>query len=84
MTTPMHTRALLAALAAPAHTLRRCRGGCRDPATLAGVITRRTANALADAGDATFNDVSCPSAITLTAAGVARAQLLRDAQGVAA
>lgn len=84
MATPMHTRALLAALAAYAHTLHRCRGGFRDPAALAVVITRRTANALVDTGDAVFNDASCPSAITLTTAGVARARLLRDAQGVAA
>lgn len=84
MATPMHTRALLAALAAPAHTLRRCRGGFRDAATPLVVHTRRTANALVDAGDATFDDANCPSAITLTTAGVARAQLLRDAQGVAA
>ena len=33
---------------------------------------------MVDAGDATFDDANCPSAITLTAAGVARAQLLHD------
>lgn len=84
MSTPMHTRALLSALAAPGHTLRRCRGGFRDAAAPLVVHTRRTANALVDAGDATFDDASCPSAITLTAAGVARAQLLSNAKAVAA
>lgn len=84
MSTPMHTRALLAALAAPAHTLRRCRGGFRDQATPLAVHTRRTANALVDAGDATFDDANCPSAITLTASGVARAVLLSNAKAVAA
>lgn len=80
MSTPMHTRCLLAALNAPAHTLRRCRGGFRDNATPLVVHTRRTANALVDAGDATFDDGGCPSALTLTAAGIGRAQLLAGAK----
>lgn len=85
MSTPMHTRALLSALAAPGHTLRRCRGGFHNPTKLTEpTVSRRIANAMAEAGDATFDDTSCPSAITLTAAGVARAQLLSNTKAVAA
>ena len=79
MSTPMHTSALLAELAAEGHTLRRCRGGFRNPATPLHIHNRRTINALVAGGEATYDCPIVPSRVTLTTSGVARAQLLAQA-----
>lgn len=87
--------ALLAAFHAPNHTLIRCgvsthlrASGCafRNPLDpQSPVVTRRTANELRNAMLADFNDPTIPSALTLTARGVALAQaLLVDAPEQAA
>lgn len=81
--------ALLAAFHAPDHTLVRCgvadhlrSGGCafRNPLKpQSTAVTRRTANELRNAMLADFNDPTIPSALTLTAQGLALARSLRPA-----
>lgn len=76
--TPKPREALLAAFHAPAHTLIRCAGGFRNPEDpRAAPVTRRTANELSNAMLAEFNDRDVPSALTLTARGVAEALRLQ-------
>lgn len=77
--------ALLLALHAPGHCLTRCRNGFHTPRQVCEVthVTRRTANAIVNAGLATYNDRIVPSAMTLTTAGVARAQAIAPVQAAA-
>lgn len=63
---PATCNALALAHAAPGHTLPRCRGGF---GTAAGVVTRRTANAMHNAMLAEFDHRDFPSSMTLTAQG---------------
>lgn len=72
----MTTSALLAALAAEGHTLRRCRDGFKDPRHPAAIHSRRTANAMVVNGDARYDDANCPASLTLTAQGLQRARQL--------
>lgn len=84
-TMPKSREALQAALRAPDHTLTRCCGGFFDaskagtPHARATIVTRRTANDLHNAMLAEFNDRDVPSALTLTARGVAEARALAGA-----
>ena len=90
--TPKLGEALQLAVSASSCTLTRCGRGFHDSRTRLdtsspyGIVTRRTANQLANAGLATYNDRTVPSAITLTAKGVeqARACDIRALEPVAA
>lgn len=73
--TPKIGDALIVALEAPGNTLTRCAGGFRDPAAhlypegRQDIVTRRTGNALVNAGLADYNDRRIPSSMTLTRKG---------------
>ena len=74
--TPAVRAALLAALDAPTHTLRRTRSGfvCGSAAP----VSRRCANGLERDGLFRFDDPACPGAITLTREGLVAARQLRS------
>lgn len=81
--TPAVRAALLAALHSPDHTLSRVRGGFAAFDSKL-VVTRRTANALHNAGLVAFDQRDFPSSVTLTPLGLTHARMLDVAKAVAA
>lgn len=85
-TTPLERSALVAALQAPNHTLRRMRGyfvaapviRTSGPVTAHG-FTKRLALRLQRIELVKLDDDNCPSAMTLTSEGVALAQQVLEA-----
>lgn len=79
--TPTIRAALRAALGTPSHTLMRTRGGfVTSQPNVVQPFTRRTINRLERDGLAAFDQPECPSAVTLTDAGIEAAKRIERAQ----
>ncbi|GAB3755049.1 hypothetical protein [Lysobacter olei] len=83
--TPKYREALCLAINAPGGELVRVRGGFgRKGQPEAGVVTSRMANTLECDGLVAFDQPMFPTAISLTAKGVAAAEQLVDAEAAKA